>query len=134
MYEEMIVSGAWWDYVDEIAIRRLGPDAAILRTAARAMRALMLAWSRDPDPWKRRSAIICQVGAKKDTDLGLLYACIEPNLADPEFFLRKGIGWALRAYAWADPAEVARYVARTRGDVAPVPARGAQERRPGGSR
>ncbi|HUK72498.1 MAG TPA: DNA alkylation repair protein [Streptosporangiaceae bacterium] len=41
----------------------------------------------------------------------MLCACIEPNLADPGFFLRKGIGWALRAYAWVDPAEVARYVA-----------------------
>ena len=28
-----------------------------------------------------------------------------------EFFLRKAIGWALRQYAWTDPAEVRRYVA-----------------------
>jgi 3-methyladenine DNA glycosylase AlkD len=28
-----------------------------------------------------------------------------------EFFLRKGIGWALREYAWTDPNEVQRYVA-----------------------
>lgn len=27
-----------------------------------------------------------------------------------EFFLRKAIGWALRQYAWTDPAEVRRYV------------------------
>jgi 3-methyladenine DNA glycosylase AlkD len=26
------------------------------------------------------------------------------------FFVRKAIGWALRAYAWTDPAEVTRYV------------------------
>ena len=25
MYEELIVTGAWWDYVDEIASRRVGP-------------------------------------------------------------------------------------------------------------
>src|SRR5687767_7441488 len=24
MFEEMVVTGAWWDYVDEIAVRRLG--------------------------------------------------------------------------------------------------------------
>jgi 3-methyladenine DNA glycosylase AlkD len=111
MYEEMIVTGAWWDFVDEIAIRRLGPMLRTGDTAAASMRARMLAWSRDPDPWKRRTAIICQVGAVKETDLDLLYACIGPNLADAGFFLRKGIGWALRAYAWVDPAEVARYVA-----------------------
>ena len=119
MYEEMIVSGAWWDYVDEIAIRRLGP---MLRSgpAGPEIRTLMLSWSRDPDPWKRRSAIICQVGAKTDTDRGLLYACIEPSLADPGFFLRKGIGWALRAYAWTDPGEVARYVAAHAAVMSPL--------------
>jgi len=43
-------------------------------------------------------------------DLELLYANIEPNLVDKEFFIRKAIGWALRQYAWTDPSEVARYV------------------------
>ncbi len=74
------------------------------------MKKAMLAWSRDADMWKRRTAILCQVAAKKKTDLDLLYGAIEPNLADKEFFLRKAIGWALRAYAWVDPAEIARYV------------------------
>ena len=61
--------------------------------------------------WKRRSAIICQLSAKRETDLDLLYTCIEPSIGRPEFFLRKAIGWALRQYTWTDPDEVARYVA-----------------------
>ncbi len=56
--------------------------------------------------WKRRAAILCQIRRKRETDLALLYDCIEPNLADREFFIRKAIGWALRAYAWTDPREV----------------------------
>jgi 3-methyladenine DNA glycosylase AlkD len=107
MYDEMVVTGAWWDYVDEIAVRRLGP---ILSEEGRPMRAAMRAWSTDDDPWRRRSAIICQVNRKADTDLDLLYASIEPNLEDKDFFIRKAIGWALRAYAWLDPDEVVRYV------------------------
>lgn len=107
MYEEMIVTGAWWDYVDVIAIHRIGP---LLLKEPESMKKAMLAWSRDADMWKRRSSIICQVAAKKKTDLDLLYRAIEPNLADKEFFIRKAIGWALRAYAWVDPAEIARYV------------------------
>ncbi len=107
MYEEMIVDGAWWDFVDGIASNRLGP---ILRNEPKPMRRAMLAWSRDANLWKRRSAILCQLRFKADTDLDLLYACIEPSLASKEFFLRKGIGWALRSYAWTDPAEIARYV------------------------
>jgi 3-methyladenine DNA glycosylase AlkD len=53
---------------------------------------------------------LCQLRFKQDTDLDLLYACIEPSLDSKEFFLRKGIGWALRQYAWTDPAEIRRYV------------------------
>jgi 3-methyladenine DNA glycosylase AlkD len=111
LYEEIIVTGAWWDYVDEIASHRVGP---ILRNDPAVMRKLMLAWSKSDDMWKRRTSIICQLGFKKDTDLDLLYACIEPSLDSKEFFLRKGIGWALRQYAWTDPAEVKRYVRRNR--------------------
>ena len=107
MYEEMIVSGAWWDFVDAIAVHRLGP---LLEAEPRAMKAKMRAWSRSGDLWKRRSAIICQVARKQKTDLPLLYEAIAPSLARKEFFLRKAIGWALRAYAWIDPDEVARYV------------------------
>jgi 3-methyladenine DNA glycosylase AlkD len=70
----------------------------------------MLAWSRSDDLWKRRSAILCQLTFKQDTDLGLLYAVIEPALPSREFFLRKAIGWALRQLAWTDPGEVRRWV------------------------
>ena len=107
MYEEMIVSGAWWDYVDGIAGHRLG---LLLRRFPPKMRKEMLAWSRSDDLWKRRSAILCQLTFKKDTDLDLLYATIEPALGSKEFFLRKAIGWALRQYAWTDAKEVRRYV------------------------
>ncbi|MGO4339159.1 DNA alkylation repair protein [Labrys sp. KB_33_2] len=107
MYEEMIVTGAWWDYVDVIAAHRLLP---ILRNDGAAMRQAMLAWSVDANMWKRRSAILCQLDAKVETDLELLYACIAPSIASREFFLRKAIGWALRHHARVDPLEVARYV------------------------
>ncbi|MEO8375559.1 MAG: DNA alkylation repair protein [Sphingomonas bacterium] len=108
MYEEMIVTGAWWDYVDAIATQRFWP---ILEHDPVAMKQRMLAWASHDDMWKRRSAILCQLKAKADTDLDFLYACIEPSLDSQEFFLRKAIGWALRQYAWTDPAEVKRYVA-----------------------
>lgn len=107
MYEEMIVSGAWWDYVDTIVTLRFWP---LLQNDRAAMKRAMLAWSRDDNMWKRRSAILCQNKAKAATDLPFLYACIEPSLDSKEFFLRKAIGWALRQYAWTDRAEVQRYV------------------------
>lgn len=107
MYEELIVTGAWWDYVDVIAGKRIG---GLLERFPREMKPVVRAWSRSPDLWKRRSAILSQLGFKHATDLKLLYACIEPNLGDREFFIRKAIGWALRQYAWTNPKEVQRYV------------------------
>lgn len=107
VYEEMITTGAWWDYVDEIS-HHVGN---LLRAHPEQMKPVMRAWSTDKDLWKRRVSIICQISFKKDTDLDLLYSNIEPNLAERNFFIRKAIGWALRAYAWTDPGEVSRYVA-----------------------
>jgi 3-methyladenine DNA glycosylase AlkD len=106
MLEEMVVTGAWWDLVDELAT----VIGELLRRHPKQMRPLMRRWSTDRDLWKRRVSIICQLKFKRDTDLELLYANIEPNLTDRDFFIRKAIGWALRQYAWTDPAEVARYV------------------------
>jgi len=107
MYEEMVVTGAWWDVVDAIATRQLGE---LLGRELETMRAAMVAWSRDASLWKRRAAIICQVNRKRQTDVGLLHACIENNLDGRDFFIRKAIGWALRAYAWAEPEAVSTYV------------------------
>jgi 3-methyladenine DNA glycosylase AlkD len=84
------------------------------------MRREMRAWSRSDDLWKRRSAILCQLTFKKDTDLDLLYAVIEPALASREFFLRKAIGWALRQYAWTDPREIRRYVREREEQLSPL--------------
>jgi 3-methyladenine DNA glycosylase AlkD len=107
LYEHMIVTGAWWDFVDDIACHRVG---SILADHPAPMKKMMLKWSKDENLWKRRTSIICQLGFKKETDLDLLYACIEPSLGSKEFFLQKAIGWALRQYAWSDPKEIKRFV------------------------
>ncbi|ANN18552.1 DNA alkylation repair protein [Amycolatopsis orientalis] len=108
LYEEMIVTGAWWDHVDELAIRRVGP---ILRAEPETVAPLMLTWAYDEDRWRRRTSVICQIGAKDATDTDLLTRAVEANLDDRDFFLRKGIGWALRAYAKTEPDWVRAFVA-----------------------
>ncbi|MGA9762212.1 MAG: DNA alkylation repair protein [Gaiellaceae bacterium] len=122
LYEELIVRGAWWDLVDGVATHRLGP---LLLSNPAQMRRKMLDWSRDRSLWKRRSSIICQLALKEKTDLELLYACIEPNLADKDFFIRKAIGWALRAFAYIDPEEVVRYVSENESRLSPLSRRDA---------
>jgi 3-methyladenine DNA glycosylase AlkD len=106
LFDELIVTGAWWDFVDEVAAGMLGE---LLDRDGAALAPVLRAWAHDDVMWRRRAAIVSQVRRKERTDLALLYDCIEPNRGELEFFLRKGIGWALRAYAWIDPDEIERY-------------------------
>jgi 3-methyladenine DNA glycosylase AlkD len=117
MYEEMITTGAWWDYVDSIASHRMGE---LLRLYPAEMRRVLRKWAKSDDMWKRRSAILAQLGFKADTDLALLYDCIRPSIREKEFFLRKAIGWALRQFAKSDPKEVSRYVAEHEAQLSPL--------------
>lgn len=117
MLEEMVVTGAWWDFVDEVATHRL---RELLEIYPEEMSRRMRSWSRDDNMWKRRSAIICQVGRKGSTDVCLLFDCIEPNLSHRDFFIRKGIGWALRDLAWTDLDTVESYVSRNEGRLSPL--------------
>ena len=108
VYRHWIVTGAWWDHVDEIASRLVGPA---LRSDPAAVTPVLRTWARASDRWLRRTAVICQLGAKHGTDLALLTEAIEANLDDSDFFLRKGIGWALRQHARTDPEWVRAFVA-----------------------
>ena len=94
LYEHFLRTGQWWDLVDETS-HAVG---LVVREHPAAV-ARMRVWATDPDMWVRRSAILCQLQHKADTDLDLLTNVIEVNQEDPEFFIRKAIGWALRDYA-----------------------------------
>lgn len=106
LVEAMITTGAWWDLVDGTAPRvgeLLSADPATVEPVLRA-------WARSPDRWLRRSAVIAQLGFKERTDTGLLTDVVLANAEDPEFFVRKAIGWALRDYAKVAPDWVAAFV------------------------
>jgi len=100
LYEHMVVTGAWWDHVDALAADRVGP---LLRAQHDELASVLRQWSADADLWRRRTSIIAQLGSGAGTDLALLADCIEANLDDTDFFIRKAIGWALRQYARTDP-------------------------------
>jgi 3-methyladenine DNA glycosylase AlkD len=106
LLQEMLTTGAWWDLVDGTAPRvgeLLSADPAMVEPVLRG-------WARSPDRWLRRSAVIAQLGFKERTDTGLLTDVVLANADDPDFFLRKAIGWALRDYAKTAPDWVAAFV------------------------
>ena len=116
VYEEIIRTGAWWDLVDGVE-DRLG---RLLQAHRDVLTPVLLRWSTDPDFWIRRSSITAQLGAKANTDTGLLATVIEANLADREFFIRKAIGWALREFAKTDPAWVRQFAAAHGAALSPL--------------
>jgi 3-methyladenine DNA glycosylase AlkD len=100
--------GAWWDLVDEAAHRVADlHDVHPAPTAAHVRR-----WAVDEWLWVRRLAILGQLGRGPRMDLDLLAEVCEPNLADPDFFIRKSIGWALREASLVDAGWVLAYVER----------------------
>jgi len=117
LYDHLVVTGAWWDHVDAVAIGLIGP---ILRADRPRVEPVVRGWIADPDPWRRRASIILQNGAKADTDTSLLTDAILASAADPDFFLRKGIGWALREHAKTDPAWVRTFVETHAGELSPL--------------
>jgi 3-methyladenine DNA glycosylase AlkD len=60
--------------------------------------------------WLQRTAILFQLGYKKNTDLKILSNYIERLLGSREFFINKAIGWILREYSKTDATWVIRYV------------------------
>lgn len=108
LYESLIVTGAWWDVVDETASHLVGP---LLKSYPALLTPVVEHWATDPNLWKRRTAIISQLRFKDRTDWALLQACIAPNMANPDAFIRKAIGWALRTYSRVAPDLVLGYVA-----------------------
>ena len=108
LYRHLVVTGAWWDHVDEVATHLVGP---ILVSDKEKATPVVWSWATDEDLWLRRAAVIAQLGARDRTDLALLRHAIEANLDDPSFWLRKAVGWALRQYARTDPEWVRDRVA-----------------------
>jgi 3-methyladenine DNA glycosylase AlkD len=131
LVEKMVTEGAWWDFVDTLAAHAVG---GLLRKYPSPMRRKLLAWAKSKDLWKRRAAILAQLRFKDETDAELLHACIEPSLDHPDFFVRKGIGWALRQYGWSNPEEVRRMVRELGARLSPLSKREALKSLPAKSR
>lgn len=114
LYKRMIVEGAWWDLVDEVATHMIRP---LVIGYPKEVWPVADTWIDDETMWLRRSAIICQVGARESTDADRLFRFCLARAHESEFFIRKAIGWALREYAKTDPGAVAEFVKTHRAEL-----------------
>src|SRR5579859_3688002 len=51
MYRRFLVEGAWWDYVDDVAVHRVGP---LLAAYPAPMKKTLRAWAKGDDLWLRQ--------------------------------------------------------------------------------
>ena len=107
LLRELIQKNSWWDTVDALSTRCVGP--LVLRYPR--LQGEMDAWSTDADLWIRRCAIVHQLRHKSRTDVERLFSYCVANAADKDFFIRKAIGWALRYHARTDARAVVEFVA-----------------------
>ena len=107
MLDELVTTGAWWDVVDALAPNHY---AYLLKNEPKTTRPRLRSYARDTNLWRRRVAILCQIKTKADTDERLLFGNISASLDHEDFFVRKAIGWALRAHSRVNPEAVVDYV------------------------
>lgn len=120
--QEMIVSGAWWDLVDDISGDALG---RLLEHFPQDMKPVLRRWAQGDDLWLRRAAMLCQRRLRPPHfDAVLLYDTILPSIGKrrfaDEFFICKGIGWALRERSYAAPDEVVAFCREYATQLAPL--------------
>jgi 3-methyladenine DNA glycosylase AlkD len=120
--EYLIVTKSWWDTVDTLASHPVGTH---LKRFPAVKKKYLAKWRKSKNMWLRRTAILFQLGYKKETDFDLLCAIIRENLGSDEFFINKAIGWALRQYAYTDAKAVRKFVKAT--DLHPLSRREAMK-------
>jgi 3-methyladenine DNA glycosylase AlkD len=106
--ERFLREARTWAIVDGLAAHVAG---ALVERFPRLARTLDR-WARDDDLWVRRAALLAELVPLREGrgDFARFGRHADPMLGDPEFFIRKAIGWVLRDAARADPERVARWL------------------------
>lgn len=118
LIEKLITTKSWWDTVDTLAAH---PAGTIISKHPELIEELVDKWAVSEDMWLRRTSIIHQLRYKDKTNEELLYKYIKQNADSKEFFIQKGIGWALREYSKTNPDSVKQFIQST--SLAPLSVR-----------
>lgn len=106
LFEYMITNKSWWDTVDHIAKKLVGEYFKIFPEQRDKK---IKSWLNSDNIWLQRTALLFQLGYKKETDAQVLFDLIEELKEKDEFFIQKSIGWALREYSKIEPIAVVKF-------------------------
>lgn len=100
-----IKNKSWWDTVDSVR-----KSIEIVVSANPELKSEMEKWIVSKNIRMIRSALIHQLTLGIKTDAKLLFKFCEIQATEKEFFVSKGLGWALRSYSYVDPKAVKKFV------------------------
>ena len=115
LIETFLITNSWWDSVDTISKYLLGQYLIELPNETEKV---IERFSNSENKWLNRSAILFQLGYKKNTNYELLFSECVKHSQSKEFFIQKAIGWALREYGNVNPTLVINFVNNT--DLKPL--------------
>lgn len=107
LIEWMVTHQSWWDSVDStnsFVISKFFmkfPETIEITTSK---------WNNSSNKWLQRMSLLFQLTYKKKTNTTLLTQYIKNCQLEEDFFIRKAIGWALRAYAYTDSKWVVQFI------------------------
>jgi 3-methyladenine DNA glycosylase AlkD len=108
-FTKLILHRSWWDSVDAIA-----PLIGLyFKKFPQQRDEYINTWMESGNFWLQRICLLFQKRYKKDTDEQLLYALCLKLAGEKEFFIRKGMGWALREYSYVNPESVRDFVEKS---------------------
>jgi 3-methyladenine DNA glycosylase AlkD len=102
---DLVASKSWWDTVDSLA--KVVGDLVLTHPE---LAAELDSWVLDDDLWVARAAILHQLGWKERACPEVVFRYCGSRIDEPDFFIRKAIGWALRDLARTYPEEVWAWV------------------------
>jgi 3-methyladenine DNA glycosylase AlkD len=103
----MITHQSWWDSVDSTNTHVI---SKFFLLHPEYIKAYTSKWNQSSNKWLIRMSILFQLTYKTKTDTNLLSKYIENSQLHEDFFVRKAIGWALRAYAYTNKKWVIQFV------------------------
>ncbi len=107
LIEWMVTHQSWWDSVDStnsFVISKFFmqfPETIEITTSK---------WNNSSNKWLQRMSLLFQLTYKKKTNTTLLTQYIKNCQLEEDFFIRKAIGWSLRAYAYTDAKWVVQFI------------------------
>ncbi len=95
---------------------------------------LLQAWNSDKNPWKRRQSVVSLLYytrlRKRILPFSTLINMVEPLLRDPEYYVQKGVGWAIREIFNAYPKQAVEFISRKNLEIAPAAWQATSEKLP----